>query len=55
MFEYIDLEAVLKDFKERYCSPCKGAGKDHNGCKCDVCWVEDLYGKTLRRWCMDGG
>ena len=55
MFEYIDLEAVLKDFKERYCSPCKGAGKDHNGCKCDVCWVEDLYGETLRRWCMDGG
>lgn len=42
MFEYIDLEAVLKDFKERYCSPCKGAGKDHNGCKCDVCWVENL-------------
>ena len=48
MFEYIDRESVLKYFKERYCLPCKGAGKDHNGCKCDVCWVEDLYGDTFR-------
>ena len=48
MFEYIDREAVWKDFKERYCLPCKVAGKDHNDCKCDVCWVEDLYGDTFR-------
>lgn len=51
MTEYIEREAFLKDIEERYCLPCKEAGKDHNGCKCDVCWVEDLYGETLRRWC----
>lgn len=51
MAEYIEREAFLKDIEKRYCLPCKEAGKDHNGCKCDVCWVEDLYGETLRRWC----
>lgn len=55
MAEYIEREEFLKDIEKRYCLPCKEAGKDHNGCKCDVCWVEDLYGETLRRWCMDGG
>lgn len=44
MAECIERETFLKDIEERYCLPCKEAGKDHNGCKCDVCWVGDIYG-----------
>lgn len=47
MAEYIKGETFLKDIEERYCLPCKGAGKDHNGCKCDVCWVGDIYGEVI--------
>lgn len=47
MAEYIEREAFLKDIEERYCLPCKEAGKDHNGCKCDVCWVGDIYGDVI--------
>ena len=42
MAEYIDSEAFKKSVEERYCLPCKGAGEDYNGCKCRVCWVEDM-------------
>ena len=44
MAEYIERETFLKDIEERYCLPCKEAGKDHNSCKCDVCWVDDMSG-----------
>ena len=44
MAEYIERETFLKDIEERYCLPCKEAGRDHNGCKCDVCWVDDMSG-----------
>lgn len=42
MAEYIEREAFLKDIEERYCLPCKEAGKDHNGCMCRDCWVKWL-------------
>ena len=47
MAEYIERETFLKDIEERYCLPCKEAGKDHNGCKCDVCWVDDMRGDAI--------
>ena len=47
MAEYIERETFLKDIEERYCLPCKEAGKDNNGCKCDVCWVGDIYGDVI--------
>ena len=47
MAEYIERETFLKDIKERYCLPCKEAGRDHNGCKCDVCWVDDMRGDVI--------
>lgn len=47
MAEYIECEAFLKDIEERYCLPCKGAGKDHNGCKCRACWVDDMCGEVI--------
>lgn len=47
MAEYIECEAFLKDIEERYCLPCKGAGKDHNGCKCCACWVDDMCGEVI--------
>lgn len=47
MSEYIEREAFLKAIEERYCLPCKEAGKDHNGCKCDVCWVDDMSGEVI--------
>lgn len=47
MAEYIEREAFLKDIEERYCLPCKEAGKDHSGCKCDVCWVDDMRGDVI--------
>lgn len=47
MAEYIEREAFLKNIEERYCLPCKEAGRDHNGCKCDVCWVDDMRGDVI--------
>lgn len=42
MPEYIDKEAFKKSAEERYCKPCKAEGKDHNGCWCRACWVDDM-------------
>ena len=42
MAEYIDKEAFKKSVEERYCEPCKTDGKDHNGCWCRACWVDDM-------------
>lgn len=47
MAEYIERETFLKDIEKRYCLPCKDAGRDHNGCKCDVCWVDDMRGEVI--------
>ena len=47
MAEYIERETFLKDAEERYCLPCKEAGKDHNGCKCRACWVDDMRGEVI--------
>lgn len=47
MAEYIDREAFLKDIEERYCLPCKEAGKDYNGCRCRACWVDDMCGDVI--------
>lgn len=40
--EYIEREAFTKSVEERYCKPCKAEGKDHNGCWCRACWVDDM-------------
>lgn len=42
MADYIDREAFKKSVEERYCKPCKAEGKDHNGCWCRACWVDDM-------------
>lgn len=42
MAEHIDREAFKKSAEERYCKPCKTEGKDHNGCWCRACWVDDM-------------
>ena len=42
MAEYIDKEAFKKSVEERYCKSCKADGKDHNGCWCRACWVDDM-------------
>ena len=47
MTEYIERETFLKDIEERYCLPCKEAGRDHNGCKCRACWVDDMCGEVI--------
>lgn len=47
MAEYIEREAFLKCIEERYCLPCKEAGRDHNGCKCRACWVDDMCGEVI--------
>lgn len=47
MDKYIDREAFLEDAEERYCVPCKGVGKDHNGLKCRACWVDDMCGDII--------
>lgn len=47
MAEYIDRETFLKNIEERYCLPCKEAGRDHNGCKCRACWVDDMRGDVI--------
>ena len=47
MAEYIERETFLKDIEDRYCLPCKEVGKDHNGCKCRACWVDDMRGDVI--------
>ena len=47
MAEYIERETFLKNIEERYCLPCKEAGRDHNGCKCRACWVDDMRGDVI--------
>ena len=42
MAEYLDKEAFKKSVEERYCKPCKAEKKDHNGCWCRACWVDDM-------------
>nr|DAH86779.1 MAG TPA: DNA-directed RNA polymerase [Caudoviricetes sp.] len=42
MAECIDKEAFKKSVEERYCKPCKAEKKDHNGCWCRACWVDDM-------------
>lgn len=42
MAEYMDKEAFKKSVEERYCKPCKAEKKDHNGCWCRACWVDDM-------------
>ena len=42
MAEYIDRDAFKKSVEARYCKPCKAEGKDHNGCWCRACWVDDM-------------
>ena len=42
MAEYIDKEAFKKSVEERYCKSCKAEKKDHNGCWCRACWVDDM-------------
>lgn len=42
MAECIEREATIKRIKEVYCKPCKAEGKDHNGCWCRACWVDDM-------------
>ena len=42
MAEFINMEAFKKSVEERYCKPCKAEGKDHNGCWCRACWVDDM-------------
>ena len=47
MAEYIERETFLKDIEERYCLPCKDAGRDYNSCKCRACWVDDMCGEVI--------
>lgn len=42
MDEHINREEFKKSVEERYCKPCKAEGKDHNGCWCRACWVDDM-------------
>lgn len=42
MAEYIDRGTFKESVEERYCKPCKAGGKDHNGCWCRACWVDDM-------------
>ena len=42
MAEFINREAFKKSVEERYCKPCKAEGKDHSGCWCRACWVDDM-------------
>ena len=42
MAEYIDREVFKKSVEEHYCKPCKAEGKDHNGCWCRACCVDDM-------------
>ena len=42
MAKYIDMGTFKESVEERYCKPCKAEGKDHNGCWCRACWVDDM-------------
>lgn len=42
MDEYIDRGTFKESVEERYCKPCKEEGKDHDGCWCRACWVDDM-------------
>lgn len=42
MAEYIDRGTFKESVEERYCKPCKAEGKDHNGCWCRACGVDDM-------------
>lgn len=42
MVEHINREAFKKNVEERYCRPCKAEEKDHNGCWCRACWIDDM-------------
>ena len=62
MAEYLDKEAFKKSVEERYCKPCKAEKKDHNGCWCRACWVDDMLdevecfqsaGVAPVTWCKD--
>ena len=46
MAEHIDREAFKKSVEERYCKPCKAEKKDHNGCWCRACWVDDILNEV---------
>ena len=46
MAEYIDRVAFKKSVEECYCKPCKAEGKDHNGCWCRACWVDDMLNEV---------
>ena len=46
MAEYMDKEAFKKSVEERYCKPCKAEKKDHNGCWCRACWVDDILNEV---------
>lgn len=47
MAEYIERETFLEDIEKRYCLPCKEEGKDHNGCKCRACWVDNMFSDVI--------
>ena len=47
MDEYIDREAFKKSIEEHYCKPCKAEGRDHNGCWCRACWVDDMLDEVI--------
>ena len=47
MAEYIEREAFLENIEERYCTPCKAEGRDHHGCMCRACWVDDMCGEVI--------
>ena len=42
MDEFIARGTFKERVEERYCKPCKAEGKDHNGCWCRACWVDDM-------------
>ena len=42
MAEYINRGTFKESVEERFCKPCKAEGKDHNGCWCRACWVDDM-------------
>lgn len=67
MSDYISREAFIADCEGRYCAPCKEQGKDVNGVRCRVCWVDDMLGEVMDapaadvaevmhgRWISDAG
>lgn len=47
MSDYTSREAFIADCEGRYCTPCKEQGKDVNGVRCRVCWVDDMLSEVL--------